>query len=132
MKAKNTSEKTSLSPNRYNVETFLSSAKISGSALRSATVKSSGVYPIDYDGAKKAGTPIILSFLYKKAGGKKDGKLPAETIGKLLSDFDFSTDEGKKLSKLLPAKYNNFKTLRSRILKEIGRGAILSFSPVKS
>ena len=128
-----------LDPNRENVEKAFSvyspenveRAKRSGIALRVITAKSAGVYPVDFSGTKKAGTPVIISFLYRENGGTEKGSLPAGIIGKALSSLDFSSPEGKKLSSLLPPGYANFKTLRSRILSEVNRGAIRSFSPVK-
>ena len=122
---------TAVNESKYNAAVFIETAKKSGSALRTITAKNGGVYPVDYEGTKKTGTPIVIAFLYRLAGGKKDGSVSADKISDLLSGFDFSSENGKKLNALLPKNYGNFNTLRSRILGEIRKGAILSFSPVK-
>jgi len=118
--------------------TFAQTAKLSGSALKVITTRQQGIYPVQFH--LKTGTSAVMSCLFLIACGMKAvaDKLAPEAIVNAFGTLEanWSNKEGSIYKKLVAiseknteSKYENYKTLKTRILKEVKRGAITGFAP---
>jgi len=111
---------------------FLNSSKLSGSALKVTTAKNNGEYPLTF---KETGTGKVLGTIFSIVSKNPTDKILPERIlegFEIVEKDNFSTKYGKVFSSNLPKGYGNYKTLKTRILGEIKKGAIKFFIPVNT
>lgn len=119
---------------KYNVTGMMGYADGSGNATKKSTVIGNGNYPVMFH--LRNGASAVMSACYLVAAGMKKAKsVPANALVNVLGKVIVpGTHEGKvvdtllkKYSKDTGRSFNNLKTLRSRIIASVNKGATLNF-----